>query len=107
MLAAISFYVGGCGGRTNLERASGQLKQGMDSASVRAVFADFPHSNYATDSVEVLFPTKRFQKDSRAAAHMRFDSNEEVFLFGRLPEWCTVYFDTNGVIVAYQYCCMH
>jgi len=107
ILAAASFFICGCGGRTNLERASKQLKQGMDRGRVRAVFSGFRLSDDKTNAVDILSPTKRFRKDPCGASIMQFDTNQRVALLGPLPEWCTVYFDTNGVIIAYKYCYMN
>jgi hypothetical protein len=105
LIVALSL-VAGCGGRTNLERASNHLKQGMSSSDVRAVFQDFKLLEDVTNSIEVISPTKSFQSRRFAASVMQFDTNQRAPLIGRLPEWCTVYFDTNGVIIAFKYCYM-
>jgi len=94
----ISFLLLGCDGRPyELEQRGILLKSGMTKTEVKAMFADFPLRRETNMVGEVQFKTRQFTTNSGFASLLLY------FPKGVTDDSLCVLFDTNDVIVAYNY----
>ena len=83
---------------TPLEEASQKLTAGMTRNEVAAVFSGFSFAGRGDR--EVFAPTKVYQSGVKSGETITFKPRDGVF---SPAEDCNVFFDTNGIIIAYRY----
>jgi hypothetical protein len=92
---------------TPLHRAALQIKAGMNRTNVESLFSDLKRGKEVDFQgkpghvVEANDPPVIFRPDVEHGTKLSYSPNMDSF-FDPF-EFCDVYFDTNGVIVAYRY----
>ena len=98
LVAAVAL---GCSERPPvLEPYALRLAPGMMTDDVARLFADFRLMNSGTGAADVALATVLFQPESVSAQYLTYAGPFRRF---EIVETCCVYFDTNSVIVGYQY----
>ena len=109
LLTFVSFMllVWGCGSRTALEGKTSEIKPGMNQGQINVLFKNFPSSSASPFSGKLQNEYSRqsktvaFQTNSFVGSDVNFGPAEKGFF---APfELCTVYFDTNKIVVGYHY----
>jgi hypothetical protein len=105
ILVIVAFLSVGCDQRPDeLEQKSFQLTNGLTITGVSNLFSGFP--TVAVDENGQFTPAKTtrcFQTNQPCAKTLMYKPKK---VPGNDPlwfEWCEIWFDTNGVIVAYEY----
>ena len=91
----------GCDSRPYaLERLGGSLKAGMKTNEVESLFARYEILTKTNLDGDIVDPTQRFQTNETFSFMIQFTPRS------LRDEWLTVYFDTNGDVIAYRYTLM-
>jgi hypothetical protein len=94
---ALTFLVVcGCSDHVQFERTASQLRKGISKSEVRRLFAAFKLIDETNELSRINWATMWYTTNNEYASQLQFCSK----LF---PQWCTVYFDTNDIIVAQYY----
>ena len=87
-----------------MERTAFLLKEGMNKTEVKATFAGYPILNETNEVMRVEDETKMFGTNRICCSRILFNHKQT---WGSLSDYCVVYFDTNDVIIAYEYTLIH
>jgi hypothetical protein len=99
--AAMLLMVCGCSSKTDLERAADKLASGLHKTNVTSLFKGFSAGTGRFDGPLGGSSLKLFQTNVTNGTDVRF-APQNFGVFSQL-EVCYVYFDTNDIIVGYQY----
>jgi hypothetical protein len=76
----------------------------MTKNEVKAIFTDYPVLVETNEVKQVVGETKIYGTNRTCGSWIMFDHKRT---WSALSDWCVIYFDTNNVIIAYEYLLMH
>jgi hypothetical protein len=105
ILLIVAFSNIGCSHRPDeLEQKSFQLTNGLNIASVSNLFSGFPQGEVKEiGSFTPIKATKWFQTNQTCVKKLIYKPKKNPGNDPLWSEWSEIWFDTNGIIVGYEY----
>jgi hypothetical protein len=91
----------GCDRPTSLERTASRLRPGMSKTSIAELFTEFDRSPGASFEQGLGLLTAAFQTNVETGTLVSYSPKTKGFF--EPGEVCSVYFDTNDVIIGFNY----